>query len=56
MDKKGEEWIFLKMRAAQLYDEGNVQGALRLIERINEEQVRRLETVNKSKIVSTLCR
>ena len=35
-----EEWRFLHLRAAQLFEEGDVKAALRLLKRINEEQIR----------------
>ena len=43
MHEKNENWRFLQLRAAQLFEEDDVQGALRLMETINQEQIRRLE-------------
>ena len=43
MFEKRDEWCFLRMRAAQLFEEGNVKAALRLMKTINQEQLRRLE-------------
>ena len=43
MHEKNETWLFLQQRAAQLFEEDDVQGALRLMETINQEQIRRLE-------------
>ena len=43
MFEKRDEWCFLRLRAAQLFEEGNVKAALRLMKTINQEQVRRLE-------------
>ena len=61
MTEKRDEWSFLRLRAAQLYEEGDAKAALRLMKRINREQVRLLEqengaNVNEPKIVSTLVR
>jgi len=42
MFEKRDEWCFLRLRAAQLFEEGNVKAALRLMKTINQEQVRRL--------------
>ena len=33
-----DEWVFLRRRAEQLFDEGNVQAALRLLRQINQRQ------------------
>lgn len=38
-----EEWRFMQLRAAQLYEEGDVKGALRLMRCINLEQLGRFE-------------
>ena len=43
MHEKNENWRFLQLRAAQLFEEDDVQGALRLMEEINQEQIRRLQ-------------
>jgi len=43
MFEKRDEWCFLRLRAAQLFGEGNVKAALRLVKTINQEQVRRLK-------------
>ena len=42
MFEKRDEWCFLRLRAAQLFEEGNVKAALRLMKTINREQARRL--------------
>ena len=47
MHEKNETWRFLQERAAQLFEEDDVQGALRLMETINQEQIRRLENAGK---------
>ena len=58
MAKKYDEWCFLRLRAEQLYEEGEVKAALKLMKNINREQQRRLDrhtsNVNKTKTVSTL--
>ena len=41
MNQKQERWLFLQLRAAQLFEEGNAKGALRLMKQINEEQKKR---------------
>ena len=41
MAQKQEEWLFMQLRAAQLYEENDVQGALKLMRQINREQSRR---------------
>lgn len=38
MRDKNEEWRFLQLRAAQLFDEGETNAALRLMKRINQYQ------------------
>ena len=38
-----EEWQFLQLRAAQLFEEGEVKKALRLMRTINAEQLCRFE-------------
>ena len=43
MHEKNENWRFLQLRAAQLFEEDDVQGALRLMEEIDQEQIRRLQ-------------
>ena len=43
MAEKRDEWCFLRLRAAQLIEEGNVTAALKLMKIINREQVRRLD-------------
>jgi len=43
MFEKRDEWRFLQLRAAQLFEEGNVKAALKLMKTINREQVRRLD-------------
>ena len=42
MFEKRDEWCFLRMRAEQLFEEGNVKAALKLMKAINQEQVMRL--------------
>ena len=42
MFEKRDEWCFLRLRAAQLFEEGNVKAALKLMRTINQEQVRKL--------------
>ena len=43
MFEKRDEWCFLRLRAAQLYEEGNVKAALKLMRTINREQARILD-------------
>ena len=43
MAEKRDEWCFLRLRAAQLFEEGDVKAALRLMRTINQEQIRRLD-------------
>lgn len=43
MAQMREEWLFMQLRAAQLYEEDDVQGALRLMRQINREQIRMFE-------------
>ena len=43
MVEKHDEWRFLQLRAAQLYEEGNAADALALTEHINQEQIKMLE-------------
>lgn len=43
MFEKRDEWCFLRLRAAQLFEEGNVKAALKLMKSINQEQVKRLQ-------------
>ncbi|MBP3644998.1 MAG: hypothetical protein J6K55_01050 [Clostridia bacterium] len=38
MNQRNEEWLFLQLRAAQLYDEGDLDAALMLMRRINRCQ------------------
>ena len=35
MAKKYDEWCFLRLRAEQLYEEGEVKAALKLMKNIN---------------------
>ena len=60
MPKKQDEWCFLRLRAEQLFEEGEVKAVLRLMKNINREQQRRMDkhtsNMNESKIVSTLVR
>lgn len=58
MKNHRDEWHFLRMRAAQLYQEGDVRGALRMMRTINRLQSEKfkqltMENVNEPKIVST---
>ena len=48
MFEKQDEWSFLRLRAAQLFEEGDTKAALRLMKTINAEQARRLNE-NKTK-------
>ncbi len=49
-----EPWRFLRQRAEQLYEEGEVKLALRLMRDINRQQARSFEEEEKEKkIVST---
>lgn len=43
MFEKRDEWCFLRLRAAQLFEEGNVKAALKLMKTINQEQIRKLD-------------
>lgn len=43
MVEKRDQWCFLRLRAAQLFEEGSAKAALRLIRTINQEQVKKLE-------------
>ena len=43
MFEKRDEWCFLRLRAAQLFAEGNVKAALKLMKTINREQARKLD-------------
>ena len=43
MAEKRDEWIFLRLRAAQLFEEGKAKAALKLVKRLNQEQIRLLE-------------
>ena len=48
MFEKRDEWCFLRLRAAQLFEEGNVKAALKLMKTINREQTRMLrDTTDK---------
>lgn len=58
MKNHRDEWHFLRTRAAQLYQEGDVRGALRMMRTINRLQSEKfkqltMENVNEPKIVST---
>lgn len=58
MKKHRDEWRFLRARAAQLYQEGNVRGALRMMRTLNRLQCEKFqqyteENVNEPEIVST---
>jgi len=48
--KQQEEWLFLRERAAQLFEDGCTRAALRLMETINQEQIRRLEEAKYERI------
>lgn len=58
MNDRQDEWIFFRLRAAQLFDEGEVKAAIRLLRMINREQIKKLEepmpNMNEWKTVSTL--
>lgn len=41
MDQKQENWLFMQLRAAQLFEAGEMKGALWLMKQINAEQQRR---------------
>ena len=41
MMQKKDEWQFLRLRAAQLYEEGDAEGALLLLENLHQEQIAR---------------
>ena len=45
MFEKRDEWCFLRLRAAQLFEEGNVKAALKLMKTINQEQTRKLRDI-----------
>ena len=45
MFEKRDEWRFLQLRAVQLFEEGNVKAALKLVKTINQEQIQRLEAM-----------
>ena len=48
MFEKRDEWCFLRLRTAQLFEEGNVKAALKLMKTINLEQTRMLrDTTDK---------
>ena len=55
MENCREEWRFMRLRAQQLYEEGEVRKALRMMWLINEEQEEwfRAKTDEEKKIVST---
>jgi len=58
MNKNRDDWRFLRTRAAQLYQEGDVRGALRMMRTLNRLQCEKFqqlteENMNESKIVST---
>lgn len=43
MTERRDEWCFLRLRAAQLFEEGNARAALKILRNINREQVRKLQ-------------
>ena len=43
MFEKRDEWCFLRLRAGQLFEEGSVKAALKLMKSINQEQIRKLQ-------------
>ena len=45
-----DEWVFLRMRAEQLFEKDDVESALRLMEKINREQIRRLKEAKCERI------
>ena len=47
MTQMREEWLFMQLRAAQLYEEDDVQGALRLMRQINQEQIRWFDEIKE---------
>ena len=58
MKKHRDDWRFLRERSAQLYQEGDVRGALRMMRTLNRLQCEKFkqlteENVNEPKIVST---
>jgi len=58
MDFTREKWRFMRTRAQQLYEEGDVKRSLRLMRLINDEQAERFlqqleEEREDEKIVST---
>jgi len=46
MFEKRDEWYFLRLRAAQLFEEGSVKAALKLMKTINQEQIRKLDEMS----------
>lgn len=58
MKEYRDEWHFLRARAAQLFEEGDVRGSLRLMRTLNRLQCEAFhklmaENMNEPKIVST---
>ena len=58
MTLNNHPWRFMRLRAEQLYEEGEVQKALRMMRLINREQQRQFEKTlqdekDHQKIVST---
>ena len=60
MKQPGGEWRFMRLRAEQLYEEGEVKRSLRIMRLINREQearfaslAKKTQTESHHKIVST---
>lgn len=43
-----EEWRFVQLRAAQLFEEGDTQGALQLLDGLHEEQAKRFAEASEA--------
>lgn len=43
MVEKRDEWCFLRLRATQLFEEGNTKAALKLMKNINLAQAKKLD-------------
>lgn len=41
MVQKRDEWVFFRLRAAQLYEEGKIDSALSLLETLHAQQAER---------------
>lgn len=58
MTQKQEEWMFVQLRAAQLFENGEIRLALQLMNGLNQQQqklfhCRQAANMNETKIVST---